>query len=432
MSRKLHRRDFVKGTAAVGVGVWTGLAARESKAANERIAFGCIGVGGKGGSDSNSASKAGDVVAICDIDDNRLDGATKHYPKAQKFSDYRKLLDKMGKSLDAVTVSTPDHTHAPASIRAMKLGLHCFCQKPLTHSVYEARQMAEIAAEKKLATQMGNQGTANSSLREASAIIKSGVLGTIKEIHVWTNRPGGHWTQGVRRPKPADPPKTLHWDLWLGAAPYRPFGAGYHPFKWRGWWDFGTGALGDMACHTFNMPYMACDLYDPTSIEATSSGHNKDSYPKWSIIKFAFPANKIRPAIPVTWYDGGKRPDKSVLDGKNPPGSGAVVIGTKGKLYGHGDYCGSFSLLGVDKPKVDFERSPGHFVEFARAIKGGPKARSSFDGYAGGLTETILLGNLSVWAGKKIEWDAKKLKATNAPEVEIIIRKKYREGFGLG
>ena len=432
MSRKLHRRDFVKGTAAVGVGVWTGLAARESKAANERIAFGCIGVGGKGGSDSNSASKAGDVVAICDIDDNRLDGATKHYPKAQKFSDYRKLLDKMGKSLDAVTVSTPDHTHAPASIRAMKLGLHCFCQKPLTHSVYEARQMAEIAAEKKLATQMGNQGTANSSLREASAIIKSGVLGTIKEIHVWTNRPGGHWTQGVRRPKPADPPKTLHWDLWLGAAPYRPFGAGYHPFKWRGWWDFGTGALGDMACHTFNMPYMACDLYDPTSIEATSSGHNKDSYPKWSIIKFAFPANKIRPAIPVTWYDGGKRPDKSVLDGKNPPGSGAVVIGTKGKLYGHGDYCGSFSLLGVDKPKVDFERSPGHFVEFARAIKGGPKARSSFDGYAGGLTETILLGNLSVWAGKKIEWDAKKLKATNATEVEIIIRKKYREGFGLG
>ncbi|MCH8044955.1 MAG: Gfo/Idh/MocA family oxidoreductase [Planctomycetes bacterium] len=431
MSRKLLRRDFVKGTAAVGVGVWTGLAARESKAANEQIAFGCIGIGGKGGSDSASANKAGDVVAICDVDDDRLDGAAKRYGKAQKFNDYRKLLDKVGKSLDAVTVSTPDHTHAPAAIRAMKLGLHCFCQKPLTHSVYEARQMAEIARDKKLATQMGNQGTANSKLREASAIIKSGALGTIKEVHVWTNRPV--WGQGGPRPKPADPPKNLHWDLWLGAAPYRPFGVKvYHPFEWRGWWDFGTGALGDMACHTFNMPYMACDLYDPTSIEAESSGHNKDSYPKWSVIKFAFPANKIRPAIPVTWYDGGKLPDKSVLDGAAVPKAGAVVIGSKGKLYGHGDYCGSFSMLGVDQPKVDFERSPGHFVEFARAIKGGPKARSSFDGYAGGLTETILLGNLAVWAGKKIEWDAKNLKATNAPEVEIIIRKKYRKGFGLG
>jgi len=443
MSNRLNRRDFVKTTAAagslIGVGFWSSVEAQEGKGANETINFACIGVGGKGASDSADAGSHGNVVAICDVDSNTRAGGAKRFKGAREYTDFRKMLDE-GKDIDAVTVSTPDHTHAPAATRAMKLGKHCFCQKPLTHTIFEAHRMGELAKEMKLATQMGNQGTSEPALREAAAQIKAGAIGDIKEVHVWTNRP--IWAQGGPRPNPSPAPANLDWNQWLGAAPERPYAKGYHPFAWRGWWDFGTGALGDMACHTFNMPYMACDLYDPTSIQADSSGHNGDSYPKWSVITFEFPANKDRGAIPVTWYDGGKRPDPSVLDGAKVPGSGSVIIGSKGKLYGQGDYCGSYKLLGAEKKKVEFERSPGHFTEWARAIKGGPKARSNFDGDAAGLTATILLGNLAVWVaqeasaggvakGKKIQWDAKNLKATNAPEVAKIINKNYRKGFEL-
>ncbi|HEY2251418.1 MAG TPA: Gfo/Idh/MocA family oxidoreductase [Planctomycetaceae bacterium] len=441
MSRKSTRRSFLQETAAIGVGLWAGggMAAKASAAANERVRFACIGVGGKGDSDSADAGKFGDVVAICDIDDARLENAgSKKFPTAQRFNDYRKLFDDVGKNIDAVTVSTPDHHHVFASIMAMKQGKACFCQKPLTHSVSEARMMANVAREMKVATQMGNQGTSNDTLRQASAVVRSGHLGTIKEVHVWTDRP--IWPQGGPRPKPADSvPENVHWELFIGPAPFREYAPGYHPFAWRGWWDFGTGALGDMACHTFNMPFMALDLKDPTSIEAEHGGHNKDSYPPWSIIKFMFPATGSRPAIPVTWYDGGEKPVKELFGGKDLPKSGALVVGEKDTLYGHGDYCEKFSLLsGSEPPQVDFVKSPGHFQEFIDAIKGGPAAVSNFPGYSGPLTETILLGNLAVWAGKgpdsagkKIEWDAANVRATNAPEVDVIIKRPYREGWVL-
>ncbi|MFP6769278.1 MAG: Gfo/Idh/MocA family oxidoreductase, partial [Planctomycetaceae bacterium] len=255
------RREFLQTSAAVGTAFWV-TSQQESwtapKAANEKIRFACIGVGGKGGSDSNSASRHGDVVAICDVDDNTLNKAGGRFKQAKKFNDYRVMLEKMADSIDAVTVSIPDHNHAAASAMAIKLGKHCFTQKPLTHSIYEARQLGVLAKKHKVQTQMGNQGTATSSLREGAAIVQSGVLGQIKEVHVWTNRPV--WPQGGPRPKPSAVPKHLHWDIWLGPAPERPFGKGYHPFSWRGWWDFGTGALGDMACHTMNMPFMALNL----------------------------------------------------------------------------------------------------------------------------------------------------------------------------
>lgn len=438
MPQRTSRRDFLQATAATGIGFWVagGVQAHQSESANEKVQIACVGCGGKGSSDSADSGSRGEVVAICDVDEKTLNAAATRFPKAKKFFDFREMLDKMGKSIDAVTVSTPDHCHSAPALMAMRMGKHCFVQKPLTHTIYEARLLGQVAKEKKVATQMGNQGTAMTGLRKAAALLRKGALGKVSEVHVWTNRP--IWPQGGPRPKEAPVPANLKWDLWIGPAPMRPYGLGYHPFAWRGWWDFGTGALGDMACHTVNMPYAGLDLRDPVSVQAETSGHNRDSYPKWSIIEFQFPANDWRPAVKMFWYDGGKRPAKELLNGKNPVGSGCVVIGEKGKIYSPNDYGAEFEILGdVDLPKVEFTESPGHFDEWIRAIKGGPAAMSNFPDYAGGLTETILLGNLAVWAapepgkGKKIEWDAKALKATNAPEVQHIVKPTYRKGYTL-
>ena len=438
-----NRRQFLKTTAATSIGYWVagGVQAQESNSPNERVQMASVGIGGKGSSDSSDASRSGDMIAICDVDTKRLEGAGKRFAGAKQYTDFRKMLEENEKRIDAVTVSTPDHTHAPAGLMAMRMGKHCFCQKPMTHSLYEARLMGEIAREKGLATQMGNQGTAGDGLRRGASLIKSGGLGTVKEVHVWTNRP--IWPQGGPRPAAKSPPDSLDWDLWLSAAPDRPFGAGYHPFSWRGWWDFGTGALGDMACHTINMPFMGLGLRDPTSVQAVSSGHNKDSYPKWSIITFEFPATSERPAVTMKWYDGGKRVDKELLDGSNPAGSGCVVVGDKAKLYTGNDYGGDCKLLEDGKmtpidgmEDIKFQRSVGHFKEWVEAIKGGPPAMSNFPDYATPLTETVLLGNLAVWVaangeGEKVEWDAKNLKATNVSGLESIIKPVYRKGYTL-
>lgn len=435
------RRDFLKGTAAAGFFVAAGVAPRaRAQLANGEIGFACVGVGGKGSSDSEAANRAGNVIAACDVDSKRLGDESKRFPNAKKYADFRKMLDENEKQIDAVTVSTPDHTHAPAAAMAMRMGKHCFCQKPLTRAISEARKLGELAAAKGLVTQMGNQGTAGNGLREAAALLKKNVLGTPKEVHVWTNRP--IWAQGGPRPKPATPPDVLDWDLWLGSAPERPYGSGYHPFSWRGWWDFGTGALGDMACHTVNMPFMGLDLYNPTAVEATSSPNNKDSFPKHSQIKFDFPATDWRPAINFTWYDGGQKPSADILKGSGQPmkNSGCVIVGEKAKMYSPDDYGGRYFIYPeVDKPAVDFPRSPGHFREFTNAItdSSAPAPMSNFPNYASRLTETILLGNLSVWAGQRVEWDAKNLKVTNitsgklAEELELLIRPKYRDGYSV-
>jgi len=432
MSRRSDRRQFLKTTAVAGVGFWVAgtTAAEDSKSPNEQINFACIGVGGKGESDTGDAASRGNIVAICDIDDQKLDSAGQKYPNAKKYNDYRKMLDEMGKSIDAVTVSTPDHTHAVAAAAAMNLGKHCFVQKPLAHSIWEARRLGEIAREKKVATMMGNQGTANNGLRKAAKIVQAGALGTVKEVHVWSNRP--IWPQGVDRPKESAVPQHVHWELFLGPAPYRPYAGGYHPFAWRGWWDFGTGALGDMACHTVNMPFAALDLRNPISVEAESSGHNKDSYPKWSKIKFEFAANDKRPAVTLNWYDGGQKPSAELLEGTGSPGSGALLVGDKGRLFSPDDYGSEYKLLGgATEPQVEIVQSPGHFQEWVRAIKGGEPAMSNFPDYAGPLAETILLGNLAVWSGSKIEWDAQALKAKNNSEVDRIIKPEFREGYSI-
>lgn len=433
MSRRNTRRDFIKTTTLASVGYWAagGVSLAQSNSANEQINFACIGVGGKGRSDSSDANANGNIVAICDIDDRTLEKAakTEGFEKAKQYNDYRKMFDEFAKSIDAVTVSTPDHSHAPAAAMAMRLGKHCFCQKPLTHSIYEARKLGELAKENKLATQMGNQGTAGDGLRQAAAIVQTGALGDVKEVHVWTNRP--IWAQGGPRPKPAEAPSHVHWDLFIGPAPYREYAGGYHPFAWRGWWDFGTGALGDMACHTMNMPFMALDLRDPVAVTAETSGHNKDSYPKSSKIKYEFAATDKRPALVMYWYDGGNKPDADMLEGEKMNNSGSIIIGTKGKLYAPDDYGRNFKVMGVEAPEVEFTRSPGHFVEFAQAIKGGPAAVSNFPGYASPLSETVLLGNLAVWCGERVEWDGPNMKCTNRSDLDNIVKPEYREGYTL-
>jgi predicted dehydrogenase len=435
MSNRSSRRAFMKTTAATGIGFWIAAGARAQKpeSPNDRIRFACIGIAGKGSSDSQDAANHGDIVAICDVDTDgkHLAGAAKRFPKAKVYHDFRKMLEEMRDGIDAVTVSTPDHVHAAASLMAMRLGKHCFCQKPLAHSVYETRLMAKVAREQKVATMMGNQGTAMNGVRRAAALIKAGALGTVKEVHVWTNRPV--WpTQGRKRPKPRPCPANLKWDLWLGPAPERPYGPGYHPFSWRGWWDFGCGALGDMGCHTANMPFMALELRDPVWIEAKTSGHNKDSFPASSRVTYQFAAIEGRPAVKLFWYDGGELPAAELFEGRKPAESGCIIVGDHGKILSPNDYGAAFDLLGgAEDKEVKFEESPGHFEEWVRAIKTGRPAMSNFPDYAGPLTEMIVLGNLAVWAdGQKVEWDAKNMKAS-VPNLEPILKPPYRKGYVL-
>lgn len=456
MTRQTSRRTFVKSTAAIGAGYWAagGIAPRESLSAIERVQFGCIGIGGKGKSDSEDANKSGDVVAVTDIDDQTIEKELQRFKtNPTVFHDFREMLDKMGDKIDAVTVSIPDHSHAVAAAKAMKMGKAAFCQKPLTRTIWEARRLGEIAKEKGVATQMGNQGSSLSGLREASARIRGGFIGKVQEVHVWTNRPV--WPQGITRPAAEPVPAHLHWDKFIGPAKFRDYNAAYHPFKWRGFWDFGTGALGDMACHTMNMPFAGCELVNPISVKATTSGHNKETFPGWSIIEFEFGATANRPALKVFWYDGGKKADARLLQGKwtgnsktqeftEIKNSGSLIVGDKGKIYSPDDYGAEYYWQTDSTPQeVEFERSPGHFKEWVNAIKGGKPSWSNFPEYASKLTEVILLGNLAVWAAgeaksdgspvesPKLEWDQANLKVKGTDAFDKFITPTYREGYSV-
>ncbi len=443
MSQKSSRREFLQQSSALAAAYWVSSSSQgwtQEKSANEEIRFACIGVEGKGRSDRDDAGRHGHIVALCDIDEERLEKAAARFPQAKTFVDYRKMLDEIGGQIDAVTVSTPDHSHAPAAIRAMKMGKHCFCQKPLTYTVAEARMMRELAAEKKLCTQMGNQGTSSGGLREAVEVIRRGDIGEVKEIHIWTNRP--IWAQGGGRPedKPVCPPH-IHWDLFLGPAKERPYNPAYLPFAWRGWLDFGTGALGDMACHTMNMSVKALELFNPISIEAFpdpawEGEARNESYPKRSMIKFEFgPRGKFGPCT-LNWYDGGNRPDEALLLGETMGASGSLVIGEKGRIFSPKDYHEEYVILPKDNfkdlKKPEYIVSPGHFTEFANAIKQNkPELAASNFSYAGRLTETVLLGNVAMRAGKKVMWDGEKMKITNDEASNQYITREYRAGFEL-
>jgi hypothetical protein len=430
--------------------------------ANDRINIACIGVGGKGDSDSSdAASCGGNIVAICDVNEgNRASKAkqfAEKFPQLKQYQDYRKMLEEIGKDIDAVTVSTPDHNHGVASLRAMKMGKHCFTQKPLVQTVYEARMMRQVAKEKNLATQMGNQGSAESGLRRAVEVVQAGVIGHPREIHVWTNRP--IWPQGLDRPEGEDPvPASLDWDVWLGPARERPFKQGvYQPFVWRGWYDFGTGALGDMACHTVNMPFRACKLGYPNVVELElCSRPYPETFPKTSRIRYEFPEREGLPPLKFWWYDGNPgdplkplRPEADVVREviatyDKLPGSGALIVGEKGKVFSPDDYGSRFFVAMKGKSEYvpgeqdeackavpqSIPRSPGHMQEWFRMMKEGVPSYSNFD-IAAYLTEIILLGcvALRVGEGRRMEWDGPNMKSTNLPEAEQFVKRDNRPGW---
>ncbi len=435
MGIKSTRRDFLKATAvaAVGAGLAPSLLASQRRLSVDRLQFAVIGCGGKGTSDMADAARFGDIAAICDIDaETRAKGMAAH-PKAATFSDFRTMLEAMGDRIDAVTVSTADHTHAPASAMALKMGKHVFCQKPLTRTVYEARKLAELAKKHGVATQMGNQGTANSELRRCAAHLRAGTFGKVKEIHCWTNRAGGWWPQGVDRPAAKLTPDHVDWDAWIGPSPMREYAPGYHPFAWRGWWDFGSGALGDIGCHCMNLPFMAYDLHDPIAITAETSGHNKDSFPVWSVITYEFGQRGNRPPVNLIWYDGGKKPPANLAPGVELDVNGCLIVCENATIYSPREYGGGSTIVGGGAlPEIEFVQSPGHFEEWVQAIDGGKAARSNFADYSGPLTEMVVLGNLAVWQlGERIEWDARSMSVKGHPELEPIIRPAYRKGWEL-
>ncbi|MCA9193203.1 MAG: Gfo/Idh/MocA family oxidoreductase [Planctomycetales bacterium] len=469
MANRRTRRQFMGQSAAVAGGVWLGtsLASKSHASALQGLSAACVGVGGKGSSDTSHIAEQGvSIVGLCDVDKRTLTKKGREFPDAQQFQDFREMLDKLGDKVDIVTVSTPDHVHASAAMMAMKMKKHVYCQKPLTWSIGEARMMRETAAKMGVVTQMGNQGTSENGLREAVEVIRSGAIGEVREVHVWTNRP--IWPQGAGRPAGEDPvPAELDWNLWIGPAAMRPYKEGvYHDFNWRGWVDFGTGALGDMACHTTNMPVMALELWDPVAVTAVANSGivDNEQYPSNSTLKFEFPERNGLAACEFYWYDGGNLPPDAIIEqlpesfrervAKQRAGelqrgtSGAVVVGSTGMIFSPDDYGARYDVIrkgvvdtNVKLPEQSLPRVPfkgqtdqRQKWEFVKSITGehAPGTMSNF-GYAGRLTETMLVGILALHSnvGQRIEWNAKDLKCTNLPELNKYVRREYREGWTL-
>ena len=447
----MDRRQFLKAAGAGAAAVsMTDLGVALAEAAtkggvrkgrilkpDQKLRLAGIGCGGKGQSDIMNSVEAGvEVVALCDADLKRGADVFKKFPEVPKYRDFRKMLIEMDDKIDAVTVSTPDHMHFPAAMMAISMGKHVYVQKPLTHTIWEARTLTEAARKHQVITQMGNQGHAMEGIRLVREWIQSGGIGAVREVHIWCNRP--IWPQGCTRPTEVEPvPETLDWNAWLGVAPERPYNSCYQPFKWRGWWDFGCGALGDMACHQMDAAFWGLDLKYPISVEATSEGMTDESAPKRSQIIYQFPARGKMPPLTLYWYDGDNssqvcpRP-KGLEESRKMPSSGQYIVGEKGTIFDSSDYCTSPRLIpetamqAFTRPPKTIPRVPqaNPHLEWVTACHGGPKPGSNFD-YSGPFTETVLLGNLAIRVGKKVMWDGKNMRA-DLPEAQKLVRKAYR------
>lgn len=441
------RRAFLIHSAAaasalsVGAAGSTATRPQRARSANERLRIGIVGCGGKGLSDMQACARTHDIVALCDVDETKAVNARNEQPKAAFHHDWRDLLDK--ERLDALVVSTPDHSHAGPALAAMALGLHVFVQKPLTHTVQEARLLRDAARKSKVITSMGNQGTCLDGFRTATECVRAGLIGDVTEVHVWTDRP--IWPQGLDRPKHIDAiPASLRWDLWLGPAAWRPFAAGrkddefkgYAPFHWRGWWDFGTGALGDMACHVANLPFYALQLDAPTNITAVASEQHEETAPKRATIRMQFPARGARGPVELTWYDGGAMPPAELLPGVKLRSGGFLLVGSKGVLYSPTDYGEKFDiyvngeLAQLEYPAPTLARSAGIHDEWLQAIVSGTQPMANFE-YAAPFTEAMLLGNLALRSGEALQWDSTNLRVTNSAAAQAFVSKQYRRGFEL-
>src|SRR5688572_628253 len=465
MKQRINRRTFLRTAAVASAAVAWHIVPRHVLggggfvAPSEKLNIAGIGVGGQGQSDLRSLEAAGaSIVAVCDVDPRMTAGVAKKYGPAKAFTDYRRMLDEM-KEIDGVVVSTPDHHHAFASMEAIRRGKHVYCEKPLTHSVWEARRLGDAAREAKVATQMGNSGQASAQTRLLSELVWSGAIGPVREAHIWTDRPSRglfeeYWPQGVGRPKETPAvPEGMDWDLWVGPAPMRPYHPAYHPFAWRGWWDFGTGALGDIGCHSFDPIFRAFKLGHPTSVEAASTRVNPETYPLSSMVTYHFPArpagvqaNNVQvkdlppgkaggvemPPVKLVWYDGGLRPPRpeGLPDGDVLPDQGRLLIGEKGFILG-GNRGGDRVYPAALREALDAERllippSRGHHLEWITACKGGPAAGSNFD-WAGPLTEVVLLGNVALrpqlrqqLLRHRLDWDPAAFKFTSLDEANAF------------
>jgi len=451
-ANSLSRREFL-GTTAAAVTAFTivprhVLGGPGYTPPSDKLNIAGVGVGNMGGRNVNRCSHE-NIVALCDVDKEYAAHVFKEYPKAKIYTDFRKMLDKQ-KDIDAVIIATPDHSHAVIAMRAMERGKHVYVQKPLTHTVYEARKLTEAARKYKVATQMGNQGHSGEGVRLISEWIWDGAIGEVREVHAWTDRPGRgsrfgpnyHWTQGIAdRPKEKpNVPRTLDWDLWLGPAPYRPYHPDYIRIMWRGWWDFGCGALGDMACHVIDPVFTALKLRYPIRVEACSTKVNSETGPHASVIYYDFPAREGMSPVRLIWYDGGMMPPRPAeLEPGRRMGngnSGVIFVGDKGKLM-CSEYGDSPRLLPESRmkeykqPPKTISRVDGtHEQNWIDACKGGEPACSNFD-YSGPLSETVLMGNLAIRSEGKLDWDGENMKVTNNEEANQFVTKTYRKDFEL-
>ena len=443
----MNRRKFIgKSTAALGM---AGLSAAKLRAVspNNKLNIAAIGVGGMGSGNIEKCSEE-NIVALCDVDLKRGKKTFGAHPKAKRFRDFRVMLDKMEKEIDAVIIATPDHTHAVATMEAMRRGKHVYTQKPLTHTIWEARQLTEASKRYGVATQMGNQGHSSNGARQTVEWIRSGVIGEVREVHCWSDRPLRgtrfekrlYWPQGVaHRPgKKEAVPDTLDWDLWLGPAPYRDYSSAYVPFDWRGWWDFGTGALGDMGCHIIDHPYWALKLGYPTSVEASSTHIHSETAPLASLVTYHFPARGELPPVRMVWYDGGIKPPRpeELEPHEEWPVDGVLYVGAQGKIM-HKSHGGRPTLLPLSRmndfqlPDETLPRIKGsHEQNWIDSCKGGASACSNFN-YSGPLTEVVLLGNLAIRTEGHLLWDGPNMRVTNNEAANEFVRREYRQGWKL-
>jgi predicted dehydrogenase len=432
MAEEWSRRRFLQASAMASGGLLLGARSLASTyQANEKLNIAVVGVAGRGGDNLAGVSNQ-NIVALCDIDDNNLAGAAKRFPGAKTYNDFRKMLEQ--NDIEAVVVSTPDHTHAPVAVAALKLGKHVYCEKPLAHSIHEIRTIRDTAKKQKRVTQMGTQIHAEPNYRRVVEIVQSGAIGPVKEVHVWADR---IWS-GSGHPVETPPvPSNIHWDLWLGPVEDRPYSPAYVPFNWRGFWAFGGGTLADMACHHMDLPHWALQLRTPETVTAEGPAFELETTPGWLIVHYAYGERKVDgknlPAVDLTWYNGGKRPHY-FDEGKLPKwGDGTLFVGEKGMLladYGRYVLLPETSFKDYTPPPKTIPDSIGHHAEWIQACKTGGTTTCNFD-YSGALAEAVLLGNVAYRTGQKIEWDSRTMTAANCPDAETYLRAHYRKGWKL-
>jgi predicted dehydrogenase len=468
-NEQLSRRRFMKYSAAAGAAAFTVvprhvLGGAGYVSSNDRVNVAVIGTGGQGLVDARGFLSLPDtqVTAVCDVrrwadysqfyfrvpagwepakqlveDFYAQRNNQANYKGCNTYTDFNELLEKET-GVDAVVVATTDNVHAVASMAAIKRGKHVYCEKPLTLDIYEARMLTEAARKQGVATQMGNHAHASEYIRLLVEWIQDGAIGDVHQVLCWTNRPS--WPQGIPRPEEEMPvPEGFDWDRWIGPAPYRPYHEIYAPFNWRGWWDFGTGALGDMGCHIMDMPVWALELGHPAAVQASFTPHEPgEAAPLGSIVTFEFPARGSKPPVELVWYDGGLMPPrpKELEPDRQMPSTGSLVIGDKGVIMaeesGSGRIIPESAMRAYQRPPRTLKRSSGIYSEFIEACRGGDPASSNFE-VSGPLTEIVLVGNLAILAGRnvRLEWDGPNMKVTNLPEVNKYVRREYREGWSL-